>query len=88
MYVYLVSFLFSYKTVTTFSCKYCRFSSQLLFYPPSPSLFFCIQNADLKDLFYDEKMGYFQYAKEMTVSAFVLPLTSSIFVLLVFDTVI
>ncbi|KAH9739194.1 DNA ligase 6 [Citrus sinensis] len=43
MYVYLVSFLFSYKTVTAFSY--------------------------LKDLFYDEKMGYFQYAKEMTVEA-------------------
>lgn len=25
--------------------------------------------ADLKELFYDEKLGYFEYAKEMTVSA-------------------
>jgi hypothetical protein len=23
---------------------------------------------ELKDLFYDEKLGYFEYAKEMTVS--------------------
>lgn len=25
--------------------------------------------ADLKEMFYDEKLGYFEYAKEMTVSA-------------------
>jgi hypothetical protein len=38
----------------------------------SINAFSCLQNyTDLKDLFYDERPGYFEYAKETTVSVLV-----------------